>query len=60
MRFLSYWPKQYFDYLIHNLKTTGPTKISIPFFNFLDNLLEDAYIISRKGVDDFEIEHKTC
>ena len=26
----------------------------------LDNLLQDAYIIFQKGVDYFEIEHKTC
>ena len=25
-----------------------------------DNLLQDAYAIFQKGVDNFEIEHKTC
>ena len=30
------------------------------FLSSLDNLLQDAYIIFQKGVDDFEIEHKTC
>ena len=44
---------------IHNLKTNGPIKISIPFFSFLDNLLKDAYIIFQKGVNNFEIEYKT-
>ena len=30
------------------------------FLTSLENLLQDAYIIFQKGVDDFEIEHKTC
>ena len=30
------------------------------FLSFLDNLLYDGYIIFQKGVDNFEIEHKTC
>ena len=30
------------------------------FLSSLDNLLKDAYIIFQKGVDNFEIEHKTC
>ena len=30
------------------------------FLSSLDNLLLDAYIIIQKGVDNFEIEHKTC
>ena len=38
----------------------GSTKISNPFFSSLDNLLWDAYIIFPKGVDNFELEHKTC
>ena len=32
----------------------------MPFLRFLDNLLEDAFIIFQKDVDNFEIEHKTC
>ena len=46
--------------LIHNLKIAWPTKMSMPFLSSLDNLLEDAYIIFENGVDNFEIEHKTC
>ena len=46
--------------LIHNLKTACPTKILMLFSSSLDNLLWEAYIISQKGVDNFEIEHKTC
>ena len=45
---------------IHNLKTNGPIKISIPFIISLENLLKDAYIIFQKGVNNFEIEYKTC
>ena len=30
------------------------------FLSFLDNFLQDAYIIFLKDVDNFEIEHKTC
>ena len=33
------------------------------FSSSLDNLLKDPYIIIiffKKGVDNFEIEHKTC
>ena len=30
------------------------------FLIFLDNLLQDAYIIFQKDVDNFKIEHKTC
>ena len=26
----------------------------------LDNLLQDAYIIFQKDIDNFEIEHKIC
>ena len=32
----------------------------MPFLSSLDNLLYDAYFIFQKGVDNFEIEHKTC
>ena len=46
--------------LIHNLETTSPTKLSMPFLSSLDNLLYDAYIIFHKSVDNFEIAHKTC
>ena len=45
--------------LIHNLQTGWPTKISMPFLSFLDNLLLDTCIIWRKSVDNFEIAHKT-
>ena len=30
------------------------------FLSSLDSLLQDAYIIFQKGVDNFEIENKTC
>ena len=43
--------------LILNLKSAWPTKISVLF---LDKMLKDTYIIFQKGVDNFEIEHKTC
>ena len=42
--------------LVHNLKTTWSTKIPMPFWSSLDNLL----FFFQKGVDNFEIEHKTC
>ena len=43
--------------LIYNLKTTRPTKISIPFFSSLDNLLSNAYFTFQKGVDNSKKEH---
>ena len=46
--------------MIYNLKTTWPTKISVPFLSSLVNLLYDTYIICQKSVDNFEIAHKTC
>ena len=30
------------------------------FLSFFDNLLQNAYIICQKGVDNFEIEHKNA
>ena len=30
------------------------------FLSSLDNLLLDAHIIFQKGVDNFELEYKTC
>ena len=30
------------------------------FLSSLDKKLSDAYIIFHKGVDNLEIEHKTC
>ena len=30
------------------------------FLSSLDNLLQDAYTIFQKGIDNFKIEHKTC
>ena len=30
----------------------------MPFLSSVDNLLQNAYIIFHKGVDNFEIEHK--
>ena len=46
--------------LINNTKTAWPTYILILFLSSLDNLLQYAYIIFQKGVDNFEIERKTC
>ena len=51
---MSYWSKQYFDCLIHNLKTTWPAEISMPFLSSLDNLLQDTFINFLKSVDNFE------
>ena len=45
---------------INNSRTAGPTSILMLFVNSLDNLQFDAHIIFQKGVDNFEIEHKTC
>ena len=45
---------------INNSKSAWPTLILMLFLSSLDNLLEDAYIIFQKDVDNFEIEHKTC
>ena len=47
-------------FLIHNVRTAWPTKISIPFLSSLANLLKDACNIFQKIVDNFEIAHKTC
>ena len=38
--------------MIYNLKTTWPTKISVPFLSSLDSLLYDTYIIC---VDNFNM-----
>ena len=38
----------------------GLLKSWMPFLSSLDNLLWNAYVIFHKGVDNFEIEHKTC
>ena len=43
---------------MNNLKSTWPTKFSVPFWGSLDNLLTDACIIFRESVDNFEITHK--
>ena len=43
---------------INNSKTAWPTLILMLFLSSLDNLLEDAYIIFQKDIDNFEIEHK--
>ena len=44
--------------LINNSRTAWPTNMLLPFLSSLDNLLQDAYIIFQKGVDNFEIAHK--
>ena len=43
--------------LIHNFKTAWPTKISMRFGIFLDNL-HKLYL--KKSVNNFERVHKTC
>ena len=45
---------------INNSRTAWPTLILMLFLSSLDNLLEDAYTIFQKDVDNLEIEHKTC
>ena len=48
--------------LFNNSRTAWPTYILVLFLSSLDSLLlvYDAYVIFQKGVDNFEIEHKTC
>ena len=46
--------------LINNSRTAWPTQIVMLFLSSLVNLLKDAYINFLKGVDNLEIEHKTC
>ena len=47
--------------LINNSRTDWPTLISMPFLNSLDTYYNlDAHVIFQKGIDNFEIEHKTC
>ena len=38
----------------------GPTKILMQHLSFSDNLLQNAYVIFQKSVDNFEIADKTC
>ena len=46
--------------LIHDLKTTWSTKISLPFSVLWTICFKYViYIIYQKGVDNFEIQHKT-
>ena len=44
----------------YNPGTAWCTKIIMPLFSFLDNLLQDACIIFQNSVDSFEIVDKTC
>ena len=52
--------------LIHNLQIAWPTsstcttEMSMPSLSSLDSLLKDACYFFKKGVDNFEIKHKTC
>ena len=47
--------------MINNSRTTRPTYILMLFLSSLDNLPSDVHIIfQKKGVDNFEAEHKTC
>ena len=45
---------------INNSRTAWPTETLMLILSSLGNFLKDAYIIFLKGVDDFEIEYKTC
>ena len=45
--------------LINNSRTDWSMKFSVHFLSFSDNLLQDAYIIFPKNVDQYEIVHKT-
>ena len=45
--------------LINNSRTPDLLRFNI-IFEFLGQCTKDAYIIFQKGVDNFEIEHKTC
>ena len=44
--------------LINNWRTIWHTEIIMSFLSFSDNLLQDAYIIFPKSVDNFAIAHK--
>ena len=44
--------------LINNLRTACPTQILMIFLSSLDKLVQDHFF--QNGVDNFEIEHKTC
>ena len=46
--------------LINNSRTAWPTLILMLFLSSMNNLLQDTQIIFQKGIDNFEIEHKTC
>ena len=46
--------------LINKSRIAWLTWILTLFLSFLDNLQQDAYIVFQKGVDYFELEHKTC
>ena len=45
---------------INNSRTAWPTKILMPILSFSDNLLQNADIIFRNSVNNFEKENKTC
>ena len=46
--------------LVSKLRKAWSSKILMLFLSSLDNLPKDAYYHFSKGVDYFEIEHKTC
>ena len=43
-----------------NLRTAWPTKISMSFLSFSDNLGQGGLNYFSKSVDNFHIAHKTC
>ena len=48
-------------HFLRSSKTTQPTKIPMPFFEILgQNALRYIHIVFKKGVDNFEIAHKSC
>ena len=59
-RFLVFNQNIILTVLIHNFRTSWPSKVSIPILSSLDSLLYNACIVLRKSVDNFEIAHETC
>ena len=46
--------------LVHNVKAAMPTRVSVPFWGSLGDLLWDACVVFRVGVDCFEMERRAC
>ena len=50
----------FFFFLINNSRSAWPSRISMSFLSFSDNLLQDVYLIFHNSVVNFKIVHKTC